>query len=454
MLTALREHFRSNDQAHLDELRRLVAFETVGGQPGHENEMARCAAWLCTHLETSGFDARVLQTPEHPVVLAERLDAGPDAATVLVYGHYDVQPVEPLELWSSPPFALTERDGVLYGRGSADMKGNLLIYLQSLRALHEVTGTLPCNVRVLIEGNEESNPYALEWVAENHRDALRADAVVIADGGIAGLDDPSVTIGVRGMAALRVTVTTASHDLHSGQYGGAVPNAAAALARLLATLHDDDGRVLVDGFYDAVVDTVPGEHVDPDAILREAGASELVGDPAFAPGERIRTRPTLEIVGIDGGYTGNGLKTIVVAQAQAVISCRLVLDQDPIEIIDRVSTHLRAHAPRGAAVEIPWTLPGAWPARSQSDGPAPSAALAALTETWGRSARAIVTGGSLPAAAILSRAAHAPFVNVAFSLPTSRAHAPDEHLPRELFERGHEVVCRMLSLLGPRTAAA
>jgi acetylornithine deacetylase/succinyl-diaminopimelate desuccinylase-like protein len=454
VLTDLQEHFRSNDGAYLDELRRLVAFETIGGQPGHEDEMERCAAWLRTHLEASGFRARVLQTPEHPVVLAARLDAGPDAPTVLVYGHYDVQPVEPLQLWSSPPFALTEREGLLYGRGAADMKGNLLIYLQSLRALHEVSGAIPCNVRVLIEGNEESNPYALEWVAEHHPEELQADAVVIADGGIAGPDDPSVTVGVRGMAALRVTVTTASHDLHSGQYGGAVPNAAAALARLLATLHDDDGRVLVDGFYDAVVDMGPGESVDPDAILREAGASELVGDPAYTPGERIRTRPTLEIVGIEGGYTGEGLKTIVVARAQAVISCRLVLDQDPIEIIDRVSAHLRAHAPSGATVGIPWTLPGAWPARSQSDGPAPVAALAALAETWGHSARAVVTGGSLPAAAILSRATGAPFVNVAFSLPTSRAHAPDEHLPRALFERGHEVVCRMLSLLGPRATAA
>jgi acetylornithine deacetylase/succinyl-diaminopimelate desuccinylase-like protein len=250
------------------------------------------------------------------------------------------------------------------------------------------------------------------------------------------------------MAALRVTVTTASHDLHSGQYGGAVPNAAAALARLLATLHDDDGRVLVDGFYDAVVDTGPEEQVDPDAILRESGASELVGDPAYSPGERVRTRPTLEIVGVNGGYTGEGLKTIVVAQAQAVISCRLVLDQDPVDIIERVSAHLRAHAPKGATVEIPWTLPGAWPARSQSDYPAPTAALTALTEAWGQDARAVVTGGSLPAAAILSRAAGAPFVNVAFSLPTSRAHSPDEHLPLDLFRRGHEVVCRMLALLG------
>lgn len=435
-------------------MRTLVAFETVGGQPGHEREMNECAAWLRSHLEASGFDARVLQTPEHPVVLAERLDAGPEAFTVLVYGHYDVQPVEPLHLWTSPPFELTERDGLLYGRGAADMKGNLLIYLQSLRALHELTGGLPCNVRVLIEGNEESNPYALEWLAENHPDELSADAVVIADGGIAGADDPSVTVGVRGMAALRVRVTTASHDLHSGQYGGAVPNAATALAHLLASLHDEDGRVLVSGFYDAVVDTGPEEVVDPEALLRESGASQLVGDPAYTPGERIRTRPTLEIVGIEGGYTGDGLKTIVVAQAQAVISCRLVLDQDPVDIIDLVSEHLQTHAPKGAKVDIPWTLPGAWPARSDPDGPAPTAALTALAETWGRSARATVSGGSLPAAAILSRAAGAPFVNVAFSLPTSRAHSPDERLPRELFERGHEVVCRMLSLLGRETSAA
>ncbi len=416
--------------------------------------MNECATWLCSHLETSGFDARVLQTPEHPIVLAERLAAGPGAFTVLVYGHYDVQPVEPLDLWTSPPFELTQDDGLLYGRGAADMKGNLLIYLQSLRALHELTDSLPCNVRVLIEGNEESNPYALEWLAEHHADELRADAVVIADGGIPGLDDPAVTVGVRGMAALRVRVTTASHDLHSGQYGGAVPNAAAALARLLASLHDEDGRVLVSGFYDAVVDTEPEDAVDPATLLRESGASELVGDPGYTPGERIRTRPTLEIVGIEGGYTGDGLKTIVVAQAQAVISCRLVLDQDPVEIIDLVSEHLRTHAPKGAKVDIPWTLPGAWPARSDSDAPAPTAALTALTETWGRTARAVVTGGSLPAAAILSRATGAPFVNVAFSLPTSRAHSPNEHLPRELFERGHEVVCRMLSLLARDSSTA
>jgi acetylornithine deacetylase/succinyl-diaminopimelate desuccinylase-like protein len=341
---------------------------------------------------------------------------------------------------------------MLYGRGSADMKGNLLIYLQSLRALHQTDGGLPCNVRVLIEGNEESNPRALDWVAEHHRDALAADAVVIADGSLAGIDDPSVTIGVRGMAALRVSVTTASHDLHSGQYGGAIANSASALAALLAGLHDGEGRVLVEGFYERVRDTDGAEAIDPEAVLRETGASELVGDPDFSPAERMRTRPTLEIVGIDGGYTGDGLKTIVVAHAEAVISCRLVLDQDPVDIIEKVSAHLRAHAPRGATVDIPWTLPGAWPARSQPDGLAPGAALTALGEVFGRPARPVVTGGSLPAAAILTRAADAPFVNVAFSLPSSRAHAPDEHLPEDLFRRGHEVVCRMLTLIGSTTA--
>ncbi len=393
---------------------------------------------LCTSLET----------PEHPVVLAERLDAGPDAFTILAYGHYDVQPVEPLDQWSSPPFELTERDGQLYGRGAADMKGNLLIYLQSLRALDQVMGGLPCNVRVLLEGNEESNPYALEWVAAHHPDDLKADAVVIADGGISGPNDPSVTIGVRGMAALRVVVTTASHDLHSGHYGGAIPNAAAALARLVATLHDDDGRILVRDFYDAVVDTPLGYDIDAGALLRESGASQLVGDPRYTPGERIRSRPTVEIVGIGGGYTGDGHKTIVVAQAQAVISCRLVPDQDPDSIIELVSEHLRRHAPKGARVDIPWTLPGARPARSAGDDPAATAALVALSAVWQRSARTVVTGGALPAASILSRTAGAPFVNVAFSLTTSRARSPDEHLPRELFERGHEVVCRMLLQLG------
>jgi acetylornithine deacetylase/succinyl-diaminopimelate desuccinylase-like protein len=451
--TALGEYLTHRREAHVEELRRLVAFETVGGQPGHEPQMAECAGWLTEHLQRSGFTAGVIETPEHPVVLAERLDAGPDAPTVLVYGHYDVQPVEPLDLWSSPPFALTERDGTLYGRGVADMKGNLLIYLQSLRALHEVTGSVGCNLRVLLEGNEESNPYALMWVAEHHRDSLSADAVVIADGSLAGPDDPSVTIGVRGMAALRVSVRTADHDLHSGGYGGAIPNAATALVALLATLHDADGRVIVDGFHDDVRDMPASRGVDRDTLLKETGATDLNGDPDYPPGERIRSRPTIEIVGIDAGYTGDGLKTIVVASAEAVLSCRLVPDQDADAVIELLSAHLRSHAPRGATVDIPWTLPGAWPARSDADAPAARAALAALSEVWGQEARPVIAGGSLPAAAILSRTTGAPFVNVAFSLPTSGAHAPDEHLPEELFHRGHDVVCRMLLGLGSEARA-
>ena len=451
----LTEHLHDRRERHLEELRRLVAFRTVGGQPGHEPEIAACAQWLRDRLQDAGLDrARVVQTPEHPVVLAESLRAGPDAPTLLIYGHYDVQPPEPLELWSSPPFQLTERDGLLYGRGAADMKGNLLIYIQSIHALQDVEGRLPCNLRVVIEGNEESNPDALLWIAEHCAEDLVADAVVIADGGIAGPEDPTVTIGVRGMAALRVAVTTAEGDLHSGQFGGAIQNANHALARIVAGLHDDDGRVLVDGFYDDVRPADPAQDaaaidpIDPGALLVSTGATELVGDPDYSAAQRMRTRPTLEVVGMGGGYVGDGLKTIVVARAEAVLSCRLVLAQDPRRIIEQVSAHVRAHAPRGATVEVPWSMAGAWPARARPDEPVTVAAIAALGDVWGRPARASLTGGSLPAAAILSRAADAPFVTVAFGLPGSRIHAPDEHLPREQFERGHDVVTRMLTLIG------
>ncbi|MDP9362879.1 MAG: dipeptidase, partial [Chloroflexota bacterium] len=352
------------EEAHLAELREYLRIPSVSTAPEHKADVARAAEWTADRMREAGVpEVAVELTAGHPVVTGEwRSD--PNRPTVLVYGHYDVQPAEPLDLWETPPFEPTVRDGRLYARGSSDMKGNLLTAVQGVEAVARAEGAPPVNVRFLFEGEEEIGSPNLEPFIEAARDRLACDAVLCADGGMFGPEQPSLVVSTKGLAGCQIDLRTARGDLHSGMYGGFVPNAVQALGKLLATFHDEQGRVLVEGFHDKVRDLAPEERAEIAAVpfdqaeyREQAGVEAFWGDPDFSPLERAWTRPTLDLNGAWGGYQGDGSKTVTPSQAHAKITCRLVPDQDPDEILDLVECHVQRFCPPGATATVT-RLPG------------------------------------------------------------------------------------------------
>jgi acetylornithine deacetylase/succinyl-diaminopimelate desuccinylase-like protein len=341
----------ANKAAATDELFEFLRIPSVSARSEHRADVARAADWLAARLREAGLAAEVIPTAGHPVVLGEWREAGPDAPTYLVYGHYDVQPAEPLELWTSPPFDPTVRDGRIYARGSVDDKGQLYLHVKALQAHLASSGRLPVNVIVLAEGEEEVGSEHLSAFVEEHARRLACDGVIISDSAMFGPGLPSILFSLRGLAYLQVDVTGPATDLHSGSYGGAIVNPAAALARIIASFHDDQRRVAIPGFYDRVVEWQPAVREQISALpfreegfREEAGAPALGGESGYSTLERIWTRPTLEVNGLLSGYTGQGAKTVLPSRAMAKISCRLVPDQSPDEIAALVTAHVRRMA--------------------------------------------------------------------------------------------------------------
>ncbi len=428
----------------VDELAELVRFRSISARADHASELRACAEWLAAHLERIGLEhVDVLETSGNPVVYGDWLHAPAGAPTALLYGHYDVQPPDPVERWSSPPFEPEIRDGRMYGRGVSDEKAQIFANLKALEARLAVAGGLDCNVKVIVEGDEENRPESIEDVARDHAVLLAADLAVISDSGVFARDVPSVAIGLRGMAALEVTLRTGAGDLHSGVYGGAAPNAAHAVAALAAGLHDASGRVAIEGFYDRVRPVGDEERAawarlpfDERAYLDAIGASALVGEPEYPPIERLLGRPTLDVHGIWSGFQDPGVKTIIPAEAHLKLSCRLVPDQDAEEVAALLRRHVERNAPPWATVEVDLSLAGAWPILTPAGHPAVRAALASLREGFGRDALTVRSGWSVPVAAILKRELDLDSVLLGFGLPTDGMHAPDEHVELELFHRG------------------
>jgi acetylornithine deacetylase/succinyl-diaminopimelate desuccinylase-like protein len=446
MRAALADFLDRARDRHRDELSELLRIPSVSSASEHAADMHDCARWVLAHLERIGLEhARLLETGGNPIVYGDWLHAA-DAPTVLVYGHYDVQPSEPDELWTSPPFDPQVRDARLYARGVTDNKGYFFAALAAIEALLAVDGSLPCNVRVLIEGEEELSAENLTAFLTANKDSepLRADVALITDSSMLGEDAPGVPTALRGMAALGLTVRTAGGDLHSGVYGGAVPNALFALAELLVTLKDPEtGRILVDGFYDDVR-PIPEEERrawaslphDDERLATALGAARLTGEEGYTTYERMWGRPTLDVCGAWGGHTGAGLKTVIPAEAHATISCRLVSDQDPGAVLDLTERHLHARAPEGATVTVDWRLAGCWPAVFSADQPAIRAALAAVEEGFGRPATVFRAGYSVPILELLKRIVGLDSVLLGFTLPDENMHAPNEFIRLEVFDRG------------------
>jgi acetylornithine deacetylase/succinyl-diaminopimelate desuccinylase-like protein len=438
--------------AHRDELLAdldgFLRIPSISAQPEHHADVARSAQWLAAAFTRTGVPtAEVWEDAGLPAVFAEWPNADADAPTVLVYGHHDVQPVDPLELWHADPFEPTVEGDVLRARGASDDKGQILFHLLALRAHLAETGrkTPAVSLKFLIEGEEESGSPNIQQLLDAHRDRLGCDVVVVTDTGVLAPDRPSTVTGMRGLVAAELNVHGPDIDLHSGVFGGAVRNPVTELARLLAKLHDDNGRVAIPGFYDDVVELSADERAmmakvpfDEHHFLATTASRALWGEAGYSTAERIGARPTAEINGIWGGYTGDGGKTIIPTDGYAKLSFRLVAAQQPTKIIDVVDTFVASHTPDGVTVTLKWEGDGVLPCMVPTDTPAYAALARALSAAFGGAEMLPVReGGSGPEAAIQTALA-APMVFLGVGLPDDRIHAPNEKVTLSMLYRGAE----------------
>jgi acetylornithine deacetylase/succinyl-diaminopimelate desuccinylase-like protein len=436
------------------ELYDFLRIPSISAKSEHDGDTRHAAEWLAEKLTSAGLSSEIVDTPGHPVVLAEWRGAGPDVPTVLIYGHYDVQPPEPLDLWTSPPFEPTERDGRIYARGSADDKGQLYMHVKALEAHLATRSRLPINVVLLAEGEEEVGSENLVPFVEAHADRLACDIVLISDTGMFAEGLPSLLFSLRGLAYFEIHVHGARSDLHSGEYGGAVMNPGNALATIIASLHDAEGRIAIRGFYDDVVEwdaetraqIAELPHSD-EAFASELALGELVGEPGYGTLERLWIRPTCDVNGILCGYTGQGAKTVLPNHAMAKVSFRLVPDQDPARVKELLEEHVRAVTPVGVEVEIK-ELHGGRPWKATVSGPAFEAAAEALEEAFGTAPVPMGGGGSIPIVVEFEERLDATALLVGFSLPGCNLHAPDEWLPIENFEKGIGALALLYEKLG------
>ena len=434
--------FEKNQQRFLDELFEFLRIPSVSTDPENAGDVRRCAEWLIDHLKGIGLKTVELhETPGHPIVYAEHLTQD-DAPTILIYGHYDVQPPDPLDLWTTPPFEPQVRDGKIFARGATDDKGQLFCHVKGLEAWLATEGDLPVNIKLLIEGEEEVGSVNLDHWIEAHQERLSCDAVVISDSSMFAPGQPSITYGLRGLAYLEMTVEGPDHDLHSGLFGGAIPNPINELARIIANLHDAQGRVAIPGFYDDVIELTDEERADFAALpfdeagfLKESGAAGLKGEASFTTLERIWARPTLDCNGIWGGFTGVGAKTVLPSKAHAKFSCRLVPGQDPDRIAQLAEDFVRELVDPALRVSVR-PHHGGKPVLTERDAPTVQAALRALSRVWGTDAVFTRGGGSIPVVATFSDILNVPTVLMGLGLSDDRLHSPDEKFNVENFYAG------------------
>jgi len=440
----------------LEELKSFLRFPSISTQPEHAPDLASCAEWLREKLSDIGLTATVHSTPGSPVVVAAT-PRDPKKRTVLIYGHYDVQPPEPLEGWTTHPFEPRVDEGRIYARGAADNKGQILAHILGVAETLREKGSLPVNVTFLIEGEEEiGSPHLADFLKE-HREELSCDLVAISDTAMAPGNKPALTYALRGIAAMELIVRGPSRDLHSGLFGGAVANPLTVLSRLISSLHDDQGRVRIPGFYDSVRPLLPWEREAASALekasggdgaIKElAGVSELFGETGFSTIERIGARPTAEVNGIGGGYQGAGTKTVLPKEAFAKITFRLVADQDPAEILNAAEEYLRAQTPPGVLLEV---IAGHSGAAYQSDpnSPAGLAARKALAGAFGSEPLLLRDGGSIPIVATLKAILGVDSYLLGLANPDSRIHSPDENMLIENFLGGIRMNRILLEELG------
>lgn len=441
----IRNYIEANRERFLEELFELIRIPSVSAKPENRADMTRAAVYLKEALLKAGAThAEVMESEGMPVVFGEKI-LDPALPTVLVYGHYDVQPAEPLELWETPPFDPQIRDGKIYARGADDDKGQLFMQLKAFE-LMMATGTLSCNVKFLIEGEEEIGSPSLKKFCIAHRDLLRADVLLISDTTMIAQDIPSITVGLRGLSYLEVKVTGPNRDLHSGLYGGAVANPANVLAKMIASLTDRDNRITIPGFYDDVLEVGEEERADmarapfdPEAYKKALNIDEVTGEKGFSTRERTGIRPSLDVNGIWSGYTGEGAKTVLPSVAQAKISMRLVPHQNSKKIDELFIRHFQSLAPAGVRVEVK-SLHGGEGYVSPVDTVAYQAASRAMEESFGKRPIPVRSGGSIPIVADFEEVLGIKSILLGFGLDSDAIHSPNENYPLFNFFKGIETI--------------
>lgn len=454
----LENFFSENDGRIHEELYEFLRIPSVSAKSDHNADTKRAAEWVKASLDRIGVPAKIYSTAGHPVVVGEWRKA-PGAPTVLIYGHYDVQPPEPLDLWTSPAFEPTVRDGKIFARGSVDDKGQLFLHIKALEAHLATRKKLPLNIVVIAEGEEEIGSEHLAQFVEEQKQLLKADAVVISDSAMFAPGLPSILSSLRGLAYFEINVQGPKGDLHSGSYGGAIVNPAMALARILATLHDENGHIAIPGFYDKVRDWDPKIReqmrslpFDESAFKEETDVNALGGEKGYTTLEKLWIRPTCEVNGLLSGYTGEGAKTVLPAKAMAKVSCRLVPDQDPADIEKLLKAHVAKVAPKGVKADVK-ALHGGRPWRAELNGPIYDAARKALLAAFGKEPVITGEGGSIPVVGDFERILGAPVLLVGFGLPGENAHAPDEWMSDENFRLGMRAMAVLWEEYGGRREA-
>ena len=452
---AWEQYLADNRQVHLDELLEFLRIPSVSALPDHQPDIRAAAEWVATRLSAAGVPhVEILETAGNPVVFGEWL-VDPSKPTALIYGHYDVQPPDPLELWETPAFEPDIRNDRIYARGASDDKGNLFMPIRAVEALNATAGGPPINLKFNFEGEEEVGSPSLPHFVEEHATRLACDFVLCADGGMWGPDTPSLTLGTKGVTGCQVDLRTASTDLHSGMFGASVQNAVRAAAQLAATLHNDDNSVAVQGFYDDVVPLTDAEREDfaevpfhPEGYLEDIGATEFVGEAGYTPVELNWARPTLDLNGIWGGFSGPGTKTVTPSEAHFKITCRLVPDQDPDRIIDLIEEHLQRHKPAGATVTVDrGTTGGSKAFRVSRDHPTIQAAYQVLGDLYDRDPYFVRLGGTLPIAATYQEVLDAAMIFYSWGMPGSLGHAPNENFQLRSFDMAPRGYCALLERL-------
>ncbi len=445
LVDSLRRFVSAHRSRLIDELIEFLRIPSVSTAPDYRDDVREAADFLASHMESLGISSvEIVPTRGHPIVVGEFV-VDPQRPTVLVYGHYDVQPPEPYELWETPPFEPTIRNGAVYARGAADDKGQLWMHLKAFEWMRR-GNHLPCNIKFLFEGEEEIGSPNLARFLEEYQDRLRCDVVLVSDTSMLSLDTPSITIGLRGLSYFEISFRGPSHDLHSGVYGGAVANPANALARFIAELHDDTGKIAIPGIYDEVAPPHPDERPVIEfmremesKIKEEAGVSHLTGEAGYSAYERTALRPALDVNGIWGGYTGEGSKTIIPAEAHAKFSIRLVPNQRYEAVNELVRSYVRTYTPTGVEVQLkvhhggdPYLLP--------TNSVEYRAAAAAVADVFGKEPLPLRTGGSIPVISAFKRHLGAEAVLLGFGLDSDAIHSPNEHFGIENFLLGIQTI--------------
>lgn len=454
-LSAIQDLIEKNRSNLIEDYYTFLRFPSVSSESQFKQQLLDCADWLVHYLQDIGFEVEIWQTSGHPTIFAKHLKAGPDKPTLLIYNHYDVQPVDPLEEWDSPPFNPTLKGKEVYARGAQDNKGQCFYVLQALKLFLSHKGSLPLNIKLCIEGEEEMGSAGLSRILAEKKQELKADYLAIVDLGLHDIQVPALTLGIRGLVTMDLELQAAKIDMHSGSHGGIVLNPIQALVKLLASVHDDKGRVTIPGFYADVVD-IPVEErsqisfqFDATDYQKMTGAYPVGGERYdYSALERATIRPTFEINGISGGYSGKGFKTVIPAKASAKISCRLVPNQDPHKMGELVANYLRANTPQGIQVNVKIHPGGGKAVRIDVSAKVVKAFAKAFEDVFNVPCEFILEGGSIPIVTELAEISGGEVIMMGLGLASDQVHAPNEHFGIDRIEKGILVMARAFELLG------